>query len=256
MVPLGEGLDNTAYEINGELVLRVAKETDPARIDREARLLAAVAEISPVPVPRPTFVAAQAGWLAYPKLPGIPLIQLPATERARHAPRIAATLADLLGALHAVPVSRMAGLAELDLVPAEEWWRETAQIYAGIVAAVTPGHRRAVEEFLRTPPPPGPETLVFSHHDLGIEHVLVDPRSCRVTGVIDWSDAAITDPAHDYGLVYRDLGTLTVIPADLRQRSIFYARCGVFEDLAYGLEGGKQTYIDKCLTSLDWLFPA
>jgi len=27
-----------------------------------------------------------------------------------------------------------------------------------------------------------------------------------VTGIIDWSDAAIVDPAHDFGLLHRDLG--------------------------------------------------
>jgi aminoglycoside phosphotransferase (APT) family kinase protein len=36
--------------------------------------------------------------------------------------------------------------------------------------------------------------LVLSHNDLGIEHVLVDPATLEVTGVVDWSDAAIVDP--------------------------------------------------------------
>jgi aminoglycoside phosphotransferase (APT) family kinase protein len=43
---------------------------------------------------------------------------------------------------------------------------------------------------------------VFSHNDLGIEHVLIDPGTWTVTGIIDWSDAAIVDPAIDFGLLY------------------------------------------------------
>jgi hypothetical protein len=43
---LGEGLDNAAYEVNGELIVRASKEPDPAvRTDatrREAALLAVV----------------------------------------------------------------------------------------------------------------------------------------------------------------------------------------------------------------------
>ena len=36
--------------------------------------------------------------------------------------------------------------------------------------------------------------------------MLADPRTWAVTGVLDWGDAAITDPAYDIGLLYRDLG--------------------------------------------------
>lgn len=47
---LGEGLDNAAYEINGELVVRVSKEPDPAArreaTRHEASLLTAVAKLS------------------------------------------------------------------------------------------------------------------------------------------------------------------------------------------------------------------
>ncbi|WP_218004204.1 hypothetical protein [Nocardia araoensis] len=55
VVLLGEGEDNVAYEVNGELIVRFSKEPDPdsraARVIEEAGLLAAVADISPLPVP-------------------------------------------------------------------------------------------------------------------------------------------------------------------------------------------------------------
>jgi hypothetical protein len=47
VVQVGKGLDNLAYEVNGELIVRFSKEPDPARrtalINHEARLLAVVA---------------------------------------------------------------------------------------------------------------------------------------------------------------------------------------------------------------------
>ncbi|MBC6462146.1 phosphotransferase family protein, partial [Actinomadura sp. HBU206391] len=74
VVLLGEGEDNLAYEVNGELIVRFAKEPDSvdraARVNGEARLLAAVAGISPLPVPEPSFTVAEQGCLAYFKLPG------------------------------------------------------------------------------------------------------------------------------------------------------------------------------------------
>ena len=89
-----------------------------------------------------------------------------------------------------------------------------------------------------------------------------------MTGVIDWSDAAIVDPAVDFGLLYRDLGPAAAHAAvgsyrtganelvALEERARFYARCSVFEDLAYGLQTGRDRYVDKSLAALAWLFPA
>ena len=114
-------------------------------------------------------------------------------------------------------------------------------------------------------PPPGRRQLVFSHNDLGIEHVLVDPETATVTGILDWTDAALVDPAYDFGLLQRDLGpealraALVDYPADQRaaigQRAEFYARCSVLEDLAWGDAAGREPYVRKGLEALGWLFP-
>jgi aminoglycoside phosphotransferase (APT) family kinase protein len=108
---------------------------------------------------------------------------------------------------------------------------------------------------------------VFSHNDLGIQHVLVDPDTCAITGIIDWTDAAIADPAYDFGLLLRDLGRAGLEAAlgsyrrqisdreSLRQRALFYARCSVFEDLAYGLDRHDASFVDNSLAAIEWLFP-
>ena len=81
---------------------------------------------------------------------------------------------------------------------------------------------------------------MFCHNDLGAEHMLVDVKTNTVTGVIDWTDAAVSDPARDLALVYRDLGPavfeLTLAyygkpfdDAD-RERALFYARCKLIAD--------------------------
>lgn len=270
VVLLGEGEDNIAFLVNDELIVRFGKEDDPegraARAGAEARLLAAVAGVSPVPVPEPSFTVDERGCLAYFKLPGLPLIDADPLRRPAEVGSVAVALGEFLGALHAVPVGEMAGLVETDDEPMAVWAEESAQIYASISGvAVPPAHRPAVEAFLGTPPPADPRDLVFSHNDLGIEHVLVDPDAWTVTGVIDWSDAAITDPARDFGLLYRDLGSEALDRAlsgyradaeDVRARAGFYARCGVLEDMAYGLQTGHRKYLDKSLAALEWLFPA
>jgi hypothetical protein len=251
---LGAGLDHVADEVNGDLIVRFGTGADA---DREARLLTAVGNFSPLPVPVPCFT--DAGCLAYPKLPGVPLLEAAGVDGVP----VAAALGGLLSALHAAPVERMAKLVATDDLPMDEWRREARETYASVSSHIPSAYLRRVEAFLETPPPDDPEALAFSHNDLGIEHVLVDPLTAAVTGVIDWSDAAIVDPAFDFGLIHRDLGPAALAaalaaygaaPAGLRVRAVFYARCTVFEDLAYGLETGRERYVAKSLVALEWLF--
>ncbi|MEU2617151.1 phosphotransferase [Streptomyces sp. NPDC007157] len=271
VVPLGEGLDNLAYEVNGELVVRFSKEPDPVRrtalVGHEARVLAAVAEISPLPVPEPTFTVPEQGCLAYRKLVGVPLSDMPRHQRSAHGTSIAATLGELLTALHAVPVERLAGLVDVDHQPLAEWRHEATEKYVTVAGQIPAAHRRPVEAFLDAAPPEEGYTPTFSHNDLGIEHVLIDPVAWTVTGVIDWSDAAVVDPAYDFGLLHRDLGpaaTRAAISsyrtdandlAALGERAVFYARCSVFEDLAHGIETEQSDYVEKSLAAMEWLFP-
>jgi aminoglycoside phosphotransferase (APT) family kinase protein len=147
-----------------------------------------------------------------------------------------------------------------------EWRDEAAASYAAVVSAIPAAQRGSVEAFLAARPPRYTGTLVFSHNDLGIEHILVVPATGAITGVIDWSDAALTDPARDFGLLFRDLGPAALTAAltsyqagdtaALRERAAFYARCGLLEDLAYGNRTGLSAYTNKSLAGLHWLFPA
>jgi aminoglycoside phosphotransferase (APT) family kinase protein len=270
VVLLGEGTDNLAYEVNGELVVRFSKESDPTRranlISSETELLTAVARISPLPVPQPLFADPQQGCWAYSKIPGVPLLDLPLPQRLVHTPAVATVLGEFLAALHATPIQQMAQLVGADETPMSEWRDEAAGNYGSVLQQIPAAWRSAVEAFLGTAPPDPGGPLVFSHNDLGIEHVLIDSSTGAITGVIDWSDAALTDPAYDFGLLHRDLGTAALDLAldtyqtndttALRQRAVFYARCTLFEDLAYGVQSGLSAYTDKSLAALEWLFPA
>jgi aminoglycoside phosphotransferase (APT) family kinase protein len=272
VVPVGEGTDHLAYEVNGELIVRWSREPDAAAVapavKREARLLAAVAAISPLPVPEPSFTVPELGVLAYRKLPGVPLLDLPRSRRSAHAASVATALGELLNALHTAPLERMAELVDVDDQPPAQWRHEAARTYATVAAEVPAEHRRAVAAFLEASPPAGEWTPAFSHNDLGIEHVLVGPGTGEVTGIIDWSDAAIVDPAVDFGLLYRDLGPAALDAAmaayrtegddlaSLTERAGFYARCKLLEDLEYGIHTGNDKYVGKSLAAMAWLFPA
>ena len=272
VTPLGAGLDNTAFDVDGELVARLSRDLDPAErarlVRREARLLTVVAARSPLPTPVPVVTAAGDGCLVYRKLPGRPVLDLPADRRTGLAPALGAAVGGLLAALARIPPEEAAGLVDPDDTAPAAWLAEAGELAARLGDAVPARHRPAVQAFLDAEPPEPAPRLVLSHNDLGIEHVLVDPGTGRITGILDWTDAAVTDPARDLGLILRDLGPLALDAAlsayrpepddaaRLRRRVAFLARCALLEDLAHGLATGQDAYVHKSLIGMCWLFPS
>ena len=258
---LGRGQDHVAYEVDGGLVVRAA--IGPAPGNAEGRVLALVRDISPLPVPEPLLALDREGVLVYRKLPGVPLLARRADLGRLDVRAVGARLGAFLTALHTAPVERFEGVVPRDDDAPEDWLAEAREQYAAVVGAVPAQQRAGVEAFLAAPPPPAADTLGLCHNDLGIEHVLVDPGTLALTGIIDWGDAAIGDPAYDLGLLLRDLGPRALAavleayaPASpaLAERVEFYARCAVFEDLAYGLEPGHEAYREQALWALRRLF--
>ncbi|MEV1172161.1 aminoglycoside phosphotransferase family protein [Nonomuraea sp. NPDC049784] len=257
---LGQGLDNLVYEVNDELLVRRNKATTPEENRQEAARLAALRGLSPLPVPEVLFADDESGVIAYHKLPGEPLNRHPVDDPRR----LAEPLGEFLTALHAASPDTMRDLAPLDVYPAPTLLQDAELDYRDVERHVPEQQRPLVERFLREPPPGEPRSLRFCHNDLGAEHVLVDASAGTITGIIDWTDAAITDPAHDFALIYRDLGpevfesTVTHYEFDLdetdRARVLFYARCALIEDLAYGLSTGSRHYADAALNHLAWTF--
>ncbi len=90
--------------------------------------------------------------------------------------------------------------------------------------------------------------------------MLVNVEANAVTGVIDWTDAAIIDPVRDLALMYRDLGTeifeLTLAYYEGQfddtnlERAVFYARCKLLEDIAYGVRTDARRYAEAGLAHL------
>ena len=102
------------------------------------------------------------------------------------------------------------------------WFAELPGFVGTIEHVLTVDERAAVERFLgRRHRPADPSELPLCHNDLGAEHVLVDPTTLTMTGIIDWSDAARADPAAELGRLLRDLGAdhLDAVVDGLRRRS-------------------------------------
>jgi aminoglycoside phosphotransferase (APT) family kinase protein len=199
---------------------------------------------------------------------GVPLLEwldADGPPAAGQVDRWATELGEVVAALAAVPRELVDGVVPRDETSPADLVAEVRRLADLLLEELPPAARPGVVRFAAGPPPPAAERLVLCHGDLGAEHVFVDPGTLRITGIIDWSDAAVTDPALDLGLVLRDLGpralrlaTTALGSADpgLTARAGFHARTRALEDLAYGLEHGRGAYRRNALRAVAALFGA
>ena len=263
---VGEGSGNVAYERPGGLIVRKSKEADlekRARLVRhEAALLDVVSSCRPPDTPQPIDVDERAGAITYRKIGGTPLLEVAVFS----ASTVIEALAPFLSRLHAITVERVRDLVEVEEDTVEHWHEYARRKYPNVEGDIPSGYRPAITRFLDSPPPTMHSVGRLCHNDLGVEHILVEADAGRVTGIIDWSDAAITDPARDFALILRDLGPATLDSvleryatsedkAEICARAAYYARCSAFDDIEYGLGTGRRQYTDKGLATLRWLFP-
>ena len=263
---LGEGCDSTAFTVNDQWVFRFPKNGEVERqLAIEARILPKLAERLPVAVPIFRFQAAASPafgrrFVGYPKLPGEPALRLPpdAVQLGLTGP-----LARALSALHAFPLgaARSAGVPDQPLETCLGDVRTDALDDLRRVREIAPDApverwRALIEAGVDVVD--GPRVLV--HNDFAAEHVLVDPLSRAMTGIIDWSDIAISDPAVDFAGLFHwggeplARGVLAAYDGDLGEEGMRLARylgaCRGAMDIAFGLDRGRPEYIDGGLRAL------
>nr|AIA16723.1 Phosphotransferase enzyme family [uncultured bacterium] len=260
---LGGGLDNLAFEVNGEYIFRFPKrDEDNQKLLREGKVLELVKDLSSVPVPEPTFKSTK--FMGYRKIEGVSLLE--GRETFDGYEELAETLAKFLSQTHSLSLeeARRIGVPE-NSQSFSEWLADAPQFFEQAKTRVPVELHAPIEKFLREESLDGNWQPFFSHNDLGIEHIIVKDNS--VTGIIDWADAEITDPAYDFGKLLRDLGEDLVkeilarytVEANNKEeifrRAVFYAKCSALEDLAYTAGDGKdKLYWDNSRAALKRLF--
>ena len=266
--PLQQGWDSVTLLVDNETIFRFARRPDVAeRLGREARLLPQLADVLPVAIPRFEYVCEDAAggmrFVGYRAIAGTALLDVGIA--AAQAPELARQLAELLRALHSFPVAEAARLG----VPgggADVWRREHADFYAEVREHVLPllnpfeqaGVIALWQDYLDDD-----ANFAFApaliHRDLGAEHILVDLEG-RLSGVIDWGDASIGDPAIDFTGLDRGLGRLFTaqVLAHYRRpddpsfwrRVRFYRDIIPFHEIRFGQLDGSMAHLAHGLEHL------
>jgi aminoglycoside phosphotransferase (APT) family kinase protein len=254
---VGQGWDSDAFEVNGEWIFRFPPRPETeAGLRKEAALLPELGPALPVPVPEPDIVVRDGVFFV-----GHRKIEGRALSAAR--PGLAEQLAAFLSALHSFPVARAAELSVpvLDAHGALERDRQLAQrcerlVFPLLERAERETARAMFEEFFQVASNVELETVLI-HADLGPEHILC--RGDLVSGVIDWSDARVGDPALDFAWLLFGLDEpfaealldsyagSRAADDSLRERALFYHRLGPWHEVLYGLERGGDAFVQSGL---------
>ncbi len=274
VLPITSGWDSFVLEVNGELIFRFPLREDVvAYLQKELRLLPVLEQALSTPIPHFDFIGHGDStypytFVGYRKLDGLALNDESITPKQLEA--LAPALATFLNELHSFPVARAVQAGMQEHTP-EQWRERYRERYIDLQRRVFPlldtvlraKSERLWEGFL------GDRASftfqpVLIHADLACEHILCDPEHGMLTGVIDWGDATIGDPALDFvGLLSKHGRDFTeqvlayykgTIDAMFWQRMDFYLRYVPYSELLYGAYSNSQKFIAQGIEGLRTIF--
>ncbi|GAA1030271.1 MULTISPECIES: phosphotransferase [Amycolatopsis] len=229
---LGEGWDSVATLVDGRWVERRPKRDEVrAWLLRETTVLPWLAPQLPLPVPIP---------VVWQENPLVVRRELVPGEPGELTADDGGALGRFLRALHSADVPKA---RELGAVP-EDLALDAVPPLLGPLADRARALLAEVEDYPA-------DTVV--HGDVGPEHVL--KQDGRVSGVIDWSDVSIGDPARD--LAWLLFGTSAECVAafsaeyevtpELRRRAWAWNQLGPWYEVTYGLENDRPDLVESGL---------
>jgi aminoglycoside phosphotransferase (APT) family kinase protein len=235
--PILGGLDAGTYALDldvagkrRELVVRIhtlENERDGDAARRYWKAIGGIPESARLPVPRPVLLDAEGSLVGLPcivmtRLPGAPLAR-PANE-GRWIDELAAALASI----HAVDAT--------SLPPDYPRAPEPTALVEGRLERSTPNTHEAlwreVAEALRSAAPKVRSNgAVLTHHDFWFGNTLWTEE--RLTGIVDWDEARIDDPAFDVAYARGDVHFVVGGDAAARLRARYEARRGELSDMPF-----------------------
>lgn len=212
---LSAGWDHTVHVVGDRWVVRFPRRAVALPgFRRELAVLPRLAPLLPQPVPVPVWTGTDEHptdpwpFAVTRRIPGEELAAARPAEAARGA--VAAALGGFLRALHSPSTAAAAG----DQLPEDPMRRATPAAWAEntrgqlalLAGAGAEFPAREIDGLLADGAHLGPPSgrPVLAHGDLHVRHVLVGGGA--VTGVIDWGDVCLADPAVDLSIAYAGFG--------------------------------------------------
>lgn len=245
---LSGGWDSIAVLVDGRWIERTPRRRDFAgQLRMETRLMPWLAPQLPLPVPQPFMVRAEPVTVRHELIIGDPIARFDAANGT--------ALGTFLRVLHGVDVDHAVALGVPAASVATRSLRATLDRFRHVVVPLIPAHRRLAALRLLDKVGAAPADAV-THSDLGPDHVLA--RDGQLSGVIDWADTRVSDPAVDlawavHGTPAEFAGAVGAAygstPA-LRERARCWHRLGPWFEVTHGIDGNEPAWVQSGLRGL------
>ena len=247
--------------VNGEFIFRIPRSHDGRfRLQKEVALVRLLSKHITTPVPRYEFVDRTNGrppsFAGYRRLVGSPCTAR--NYRASWTDSLALDLGRFLFELHGFrPPSR--ATADVKRYSPEAWAGRFRRLHEEAKAFAYPLLTRSDREEAERTWAELHQALdgadfapSLIHGDLMGGNILYDPVAQRLTGVIDWSDAKMSDPAYDLGglfsinrrLAESTFRLLRVNEDGFHERAELYFRTIPIRDIAWGAKVGYRPAVE------------
>lgn len=193
--------DHVMILLDGKIAFRFEEGCEEGHLVKERAILNAVkSKTKSIPSPEFTFIPKAPDFAGYKAIQGTRLSpwrfeRLSKANRAEAAKR----LGDFLNGLHSYPIAkaRKLGIEEGD---SSIYHRSLGrELLAERGGELQPKFRKIFERWIESS-----ESIdhsfkpVLAHNDLWYKHIYHDPSTGELSGIIDWGDIGITDPAKDF----------------------------------------------------------
>lgn len=255
-----DGWDYVVFAIDGRKAVRFPRRPDYAeKLPVEVAFLNHFSSQSPVSVPRLTLHTDKQTSLPYVTYDFIPGVQFKKSVSRNFSKvelsAVAKQLGEFLTAMHSFPVetAKQLGIQQIDSF--ESWEKRLTKIKKEVFPHISEYEQKwtvtlfknFLEIIAKTPVKP-----LVTHSDIMPEHIIVDPETHTLSGIIDFGDILIADPAYDFTFLagygkdflnecYRNYG----LPRDemFEKRRQFYEDRLALTNLEHSIEQKDQIMI-------------
>ncbi|SFB08244.1 MULTISPECIES: phosphotransferase [unclassified Bacillus (in: firmicutes)] len=205
---IGKGFDNTVFKVNNQYVFRFPRrEVGHELLEIENMLLPAIVATASMAIPKPIFFGHPSE--NYPwSFTGYRLVEGITPSTVNHDDRLKSVerLAEFLKVLHSIPINLAEGLGvpydtleRLSIKKRKEQLKNYVQKAVGNQLIAQVELLTKYVDSLEQIETAGP--LVLVHGDLHIRNLLLNSQN-EVSGIIDWGDTHIGNPAVDLSIAY------------------------------------------------------
>jgi aminoglycoside 2''-phosphotransferase len=260
-----DGFDHAVIVVDGKTAFRFAKNQEYLdKMPIVSAFLREFAPLTPTTVPIPEILNHQGvTYERYEFLPGKPLKQeLSSKFSTANLAGVAKVIGSFLTTIHSFPVERAVELGVPRNDPLKDWQDRYEAVKQHVFPVLNDEKRQSIAalfEILLLLLKNNDMPMKVTHFDIKPDHVIVNPDTQEISGIIDFGDMKIGDPAYDFtffALYPIDLTPFVLQAYTLAKDVTFTQRVQLYQqalavmDLEHALEVGDKKRSEDLKESL------